>query len=407
MIRLLLPFLLAVSLLLRGQTPYVLLVSFDGFRHDYVERFQLPNFQAFIREGAAADGLIPSFPSKTFPNHYSIVTGLYPGNHGLVDNQFYDPDRGEMYGGRWRSTVEDPYYYGGTPLWKLARQHELKSASYFWVGSELAVDGEHPDYYYLYNDSIEFEQQIDQVITWLRLPAAERPHFITLYFSSPDHESHEFGPVAPETQKTLQRMDSLLGLLMQGVRSTRLPVNVILVSDHGMKEMKLQSETFIFLDELMQLNHPGVRFANGGTQVHLYTSNPQQRDSLFQHLNRQEKHFTVMKREEFPERWHYDHPRSGELLMVVEPGFYFRDRNRSRFVASMPKQEHFGAHGFDPATNEDMRGIFYAQGPNVKSGSRLPAFQNIHIYPLIARMLKMKTPSIDGDEKVLGSIFQE
>ena len=112
-------------------TPYVILVSFDGFRHDYVEQIDAPNFKALMKKGAYAEALIPSFPSKTFPNHYSIVTGLYPGNHGLVDNSFYDPKRNELFELKNRQRATDPYYFGGTPLWQLARRKGLKSASFF------------------------------------------------------------------------------------------------------------------------------------------------------------------------------------------------------------------------------------------------------------------------------------
>jgi alkaline phosphatase D len=389
------------------EKPYVLLVSFDGFRHDYVERFNLPNFKSFIREGSQAKAMIPSFPSKTFPNHYTLVTGLYPGHHGLVDNTFYDPERQEMYRMNARDKVSDPYYYGGTPLWKLAQQHGMKSASYFWVGSEIKEEGQHPDYYFLYDEEVPFEARIDQVADWLTLPAAERPHFITLYFSSPDHESHEYGPLADETRQTLLRMDSLLGYLVAKVRATKLPVNIILVSDHGMKEMEFKSETFIFLDELFDLQHPGINFANGGSQAHLYTSGPLQHDSLYKMLKKKEKYFTVLTQEEFPSSWHYQHLRAGDLMIVADPGFYIREKGRARFEQSMITGKNFGAHGFDPTTEKDMYGIFYAHGPNIRAGITVEPFENVHIYPLIAKILGLTLPEIDGKESVLNALYRK
>ena len=162
----------------QDSAPYVVLVSFDGFRYDYVQRFNLPHFKKFIREGSCAKGLIPSFPSKTFPNHYTLVTGLYPGNHGLVDNHFYDPEMRKQYSMKDRAVAVDPRYYGGTPLWQLAQQQGMRSASYFWVGSEVEIQHKLPDYYLKYDESVADASRVEQTIAWLQLPEKERPHFI-------------------------------------------------------------------------------------------------------------------------------------------------------------------------------------------------------------------------------------
>lgn len=390
-----------------AQTPYVVLVSFDGFRHDYVEQYDLPNFKAFINAGSRAEGLIPSFPSKTFPNHYTIVTGLYPGHHGLVDNQFYDNKRKETYSLSNRKRVTDPYYYGGIPLWTLVQQNGMKSASYFWVGSEIPDDGHHPDYYFPYDESVPFEKRVDKVIEWLRLPEQDRPHFITLYFSSPDHEGHDFGPNSVQANKALQRMDSLLGKLMKGVKSTALPVNIILVSDHGMKELEMKSDTFIFLDELFSLKDSSLKVVNGGTQTHIYTSNSNQTDSLYSILKSRESNYKVFRKSDFKPAWNYDHYRAGNLLILANPGYYIRESGREKYMAKQKQGSKFGVHGYDPDEVEEMRGIFYAQGPNIKSGVVVPAFCNIHIYPLIAEILNLPLPEIDGKREVLQSIYQK
>jgi predicted AlkP superfamily pyrophosphatase or phosphodiesterase len=392
-----------------GQTKddrYVILISFDGFRSDYVERYDLPNFKKFIREGAAATGLIPSFPSKTFPNHYTIVTGLYPGNHGLVDNSFYDPKRREVYGMRIREAVINPAYYGGTPLWQLAKQQGLKSAAYFWVGSELKEEKLHPDYYYDYDQSVPFQKRVDQVIGWLNLPSEDRPRLITLYFSSPDYESHNFGPLSAQTRNMTLSLDSLLGNLMEGVAKSKLPVNVILVSDHGMSQMIEDSDTYIFMDELIQPGHPTVKAANGGTQMHVYTQSAQARDSVYNLLNKKDQDFMVIKREAFPPRWHYDNDRSGDLLVLARPGKYIVAGSREKMHAKMKSGASFGVHGYDPAEVKDMYGIFYANGPNIRPASNVPAFENIHIYPFIAEILQLKVPKIDGKLSVLKPILK-
>jgi predicted AlkP superfamily pyrophosphatase or phosphodiesterase len=386
--------------------PYVILVSFDGFRADYVERFDLKNFKSFIKGGGAAEALIPSFPSKTFPNHYTLVTGLYPGHHGLVDNTFFDPSKNQQYGMRIREAVIDPSYYGGTPLWILARQNNVKSASYFWVGSELKQDALHPDYYLQYDQSVPFEKRVDQVFEWLKLPEAERPHMITLYFSSPDSESHSFGPLAEQTREKLFALDSLLGNFMIRVKETKLPINVVLVSDHGMSELTQNTDTYIMLDDLVKTKKNVVTVVNGGTQAHLYT-NPIKRDSIYSNLKSREKNFKVYKQENFPSAWHYAHERSGDLLIVVDNGRYLMSGTIEKLHESMKPGTSFGAHGYDPYTNKDMYGIFYANGPNIKPGSKIKAVQNIHVYPLVAEILKMKVPQIDGQFKDVKALYKK
>lgn len=398
-------FLAFVSISCFGQRPYVILVSFDGFRHDYVELYDLPNFKKFIKEGSAARALIPSFPSKTFPNHYTIVTGLYPGNHGLVDNTFYDRSRNTVYSMSQRDKVQDPYYYGGQPLWRLVQQHGMKSASYFWVGSEIPMEGLHPDYFYQYDGSVPFDSRVDKVLEWLSLPEIDRPRFITLYFSSPDHEAHEFGPLSPETRNAVHRADSLLGKLMSGLEKIEIPVNVILVSDHGMREMEMKRETFIFLDEVINTTSKKIEVVSSGTQAHIYVANKLQADSLYEEIKQRERNFRILKKSAYKASWHYDHPRTGDLLLVADPGYFFRDGRNNR-VEEEGVVKKFGVHGYDPDVVNDMWGIFYAKGPNVKQGLTIPAFHNVHIYPFIAKILGVPVPNgIDGKEEVLISIY--
>ncbi|MEY4931392.1 MAG: hypothetical protein RI909_2116, partial [Bacteroidota bacterium] len=380
---------------------------FDGFRHDYVKNFNPPHFKKFIATGSGAEAMIPSFPSKTFPNHYTIVTGLNPGNHGLVDNTFYDPTRNVTYGMRKQELVVDPYYYGGVPLWELAKRNGIKSASYFWVGSEMSDEKRRPDYYFPFDDSIDPNIKVDQVITWLTLPESERPHLITLYFSSPDHEGHDFGPHAEQTKQAVLKADSLLNRLMTGIKSTKLPVNVILVSDHGMHELTVKEETYIFIDELIDRKNPSVKLANGGTQTHLYINDPNKRDSVYAVLKKQEGKFTVLKKEEFPSRWHYQHDRIGDLLVEAKPGYSIREGSRERFMKSAKIGSKTGVHGYDPDATTDVRGIFYAQGPNIKSGITVKPFQNIHVYPLVAKILRLPLPAIDGKPEVLNRLYKK
>lgn len=340
------------------KVPYVILVSFDGFRHDYATRFDARHFKAFAANGTQAEGLIPSFPSKTFPSHYTLVTGLYPGHHGLVDNSFYDPLRHEFFGMKMRDKVTDPYYYGGIPLWQLAKRHNVKSASFFWVGSELPSAELYPDYYFRYDESVPDTTRVRLVLQWLSLQPDQRPHFITLYFSSPDHESHVLvqrnrnAPGCAECRYPIIKTHD-------GVAEIKLPVNVILVSDHGMRELTQRSETYIFLDEIMTMDDPAIKISNGGTLTHIYVSNENDRDSLYESLKTKATNFSVYKQDEFPAHWHYKAARSGDLLITAHEGYYIRERNRTKYLKTIKDGSVFGVHGYDPYEVEDMHGIFF------------------------------------------------
>jgi predicted AlkP superfamily pyrophosphatase or phosphodiesterase len=345
--------------------------------------------------------LIPSFPSKTFPNHYTLVTGLYPGNHGLVDNQFYDPAQGKRYGMRDKKVVRDPSFYGGTPLWQLAQQQGLNAASYFWVGSEVSLHGQYPRYYFPYDESVPNEKRIDQTIEWLKLPEAERPHFISLYFSLVDTEGHKSGPKSDALKRTVLKADSLLGVFMTKAKATKLPINVIIVSDHGMYELKQEEKTYIPFFSLVNMKDTSHVFVNGGTQMHIYTKKV---DSLFTVLSNQQKNYKVYRKNDLKASWHYDHERAGDLLLVADPGYYILDQPRREGSWS---NEAFGVHGYDPATVKDMQGIFYAAGPDIKKGSSVQAFENVHVYPLIVEILGLKSPKTDGSLDVLKSILKK
>lgn len=385
----------------KKEVPYVILISFDGFRYDYVSRFNPPFFKEFIKKGVAADGLIPSFPSKTFPNHYTLVTGMYPGHHGLVDNQFYDPSQSKRYTMRDRKAVLDTTFYGGIPLWQLAQRHGMKSASYFWVGSEIPLRGRFPDYYFPYNESVPNIQRVDQAIAWLKLPEKERPHFMSLYFSLVDSEGHKTGPQSSGIKESVLKADSLLAHLVTEVRKIDLPVNIIVVSDHGMFELKQEQGTFIPLFTMIDMNDTSVVVMNGGTQTHIYT---QKTDSVYAALKKQENHFKIYKKAEMPQRWHYDNVRTGDLLIVADPGYYILDQPKS---FGSWNSTAFGVHGYDPLVVKEMQGIFYAMGPNFKKGVRIKAVENIHVYPLIATILGLEISSIDGKLSELEGIYRK
>jgi len=384
--------------------PHVLLVSFDGFRHDYVEKYNATNFKSFVRNGTGTSGLIPSFPSKTFPNHYSIVTGLYPGNHGLVDNNFYDPATRVHYTSKNKKAALDSVFYGGIPIWRLAQQHGLKSASYFWVGSE--ADNRHPDYYYPYDEKIPDGERIAQVLKWLAMPDEQRPRFIALYFSITDDKGHQYGPDSKEIQGAVLHADSLLGQIMDGISKTGLKVNVVVVSDHGMKGVEQKESSYLLLPEILPTLDESTVVVNSGSHVHLYQSDPNKRAALHDYLNKHSQHFKVFLKDEFPEHWHYQSGRVGDIFLSAEAGYYFLDLKRDKLAGFLKPWGWAGVHGYDSRHVPEMKGIFYANGPNIRKGYTLPPFENVHIYPLIARILNLPLPAIDGRAEVLEKVYQ-
>ncbi len=383
------------------------MVSFDGFRHDYVEKYNTPNIKEFIKQGAAAEVMRPSFPSKTFPNHYTLVTGLYPGNHGLVDNTFYDRGRDTFYSIRQRAKVEDSYYYGGLPLWQLVQQNGMKAASYFWVGSEARIEGEFPSYYHRFDDTVPHKNRVNAVFDWLKLPEAERPHLMTIYFSMVDTQGHEYGPNGQKTKEAVMEADSLVGMLVEGLKKIDLPVNVILVSDHGMYEMQNKPEYFIYQEDILAgLPKDDFIFVNNMTHANIFVKNKAKEDSIYNVIKARESHFKVYKKAEIPAKLHFNtHPRIGDLFFVVEPAYSIYSKEA---LAKKPETRAvWGVHGFDPSITPEMGAIFYAKGPNIKAGAKIPAFDNIHVYPFVAAILGITPPKVDGDIKVLEGILKK
>ena len=383
--------------------PIVILISLDGFRYDYVERFQPENLSRFIAEGTSAKGLIPSFPTKTFPNHYTIATGMLPEHHGLGDNAFYEPAKNQVYTMGNRDIVQDGYWYGGTPIWVLAEQQGIKAASYFFVGTEAPIQGVRPSYYYDYDGGVPNLTRIAKVFDWLRLPAAERPRLITLYFSDMDDTGHRYGPNNDlELKKTLNRLDHELGALFEGLESFDLPIHVVLVSDHGMAPVN--KDHLIPLDQLTE--GISARVVNNGALAHLHLEDPKKKKEVIKLLLGRNQHITV---DDLTTTANYSDlaafpQRKGDLLILPKEGYYLADASgmmRYQTNAARFQTETFGEHGFTPRY-EDMRGIFYAKGPQIKEGLKVEPFQNIHIYPLLCHILGLPVPAgIDGKLEVL------
>lgn len=384
--------------------PYVILISLDGFRWDYVDKYKPPHLTEFIEGGVKAQSLIPAFPSKTFPNHYSIATGMYPDNHGIIGNIFYSYEKDATYKLSDRSTVTDGTFYKGTPLWVQANNAGMVTASYFFVGTEANIQGIHPTYYYNYDASVSNETRVDQVIDWLDLPAAERPHFISMYFSDMDNTGHRYGPNNDaELKKSLFALDIVLGDLFKRVKDTELPVQLVIVSDHGMLEVPL--EKYIPTESVK--NDALYTTIDNGTIVSIHPKNDGEIENIFNQLQKKANHFSVYKTKDTP---HFEKtPTSknwGPIQIIPDPGFYFSS-TRSIEARKASSRKVFGHHGFDPKLKE-MHGIFYAQGSAFKEGYTQPSIQNIHVYPLICKLLDMDIPKgIDGELNVVQGVLKE
>ena len=216
---------------------YVILVSFDGFRYDYIERVDTPNFDYIEKGGVKAKSLKPIFPSFTFPNHYSIATGCYVDKHKIIGNEF-NTSLGQ-YSYKNRDTVQDARWYGAEPIWVTAEKNGIITATYFWVGSEAKIGGYYPTYYKYYEFGIDPIVKVNQVIDWLKLPIKQRPKLIYLYFNEPDHAGHEYGTNSEEVNKQIKISDDVLGYLLESIKKLNIydKINIVIVSDHGMVDV--------------------------------------------------------------------------------------------------------------------------------------------------------------------------
>ena len=375
---------------------YVVMVSMDAFRWDYNKIYNTPNLNRLAEDGVKAGRLIPSFPTVTFPNHYTIATGLYPDHHGIVNNNFPAPELGLYYRIGDRTAVENPAFYSGEPIWKTAEDQNIRSASYYWVGSEAPIGGMQPFYWKKFDESVAFGSRIDTVIKWLSYPMEKRPGFVTLYFEEPDAVSHGAGPVSSATGQVVERLDSLIGVLR--LKLSELPysdrINLIVLSDHGMGPVS-PSRYINLLEVVPQRMIAGIFGSNP-----VYTINPAdgKTDSVLALLN-QKKGLKAWRKSEVPDWWHYGtNPRIPEVVVVADSSWSIDTRPDGSRIRG-------GAHGYDNA-NTDMHAIFYAAGPAFKKGYAFDQINNTDIYNLICKILKLKPAPNDGSLQNVNHILK-
>lgn len=381
--------------------PTVILISLDGFRWDYLSKTDTPNLDILVENGVISESLIPVFPSKTFPNHLSIVTGCYPENHGILSNNMYDQEwDAEYYIGENSDPVKDGRWYDAEPIWVTAEKQGKLTGTYFWPGSEAEINGTRPSYYGVYDGNISREDRVQKILEWIDLPKQSRPVFMTLYFSDVDSWGHNIGPDAIGMNSIIEEIDESIGLLVSGLNKREIldNINIIITSDHGMAG--LSRDRVIFLDDYININD--VRMVDW-SPVAMILPEDDSIVSTYSALYDAHPQMSVFKKEDVPARLHFNnHRRIPPIICIAADGWSISDRD---YFDENPYSFTGGTHGYEPI-NKSMHGIFIASGPELKRGLTIESFSSIHIYEVIAHILDIDTPENDASFDSISVMFK-
>ena len=370
-----------------------IVVSLDAFRWDYPTIYNTPWLDSIAANGVAAT-MVPSYPSSTFPNHFTLATGLVPDHHGIVNSQFWAPEKGELFSMGDSATRYNPYYFGGEPIWVTAKKQGVKSASIYWVGSDVAIQGLYPDYYLRWDNEprLTYPQRVEEALRIAKLPESERPSLLMVYFDEPDWTTHHYGPVAEESEAVIEQLDSLMGILYRGLKELDYGVNLIVTSDHGMTE--ISDEKFISIEQTVNPDWVERIVSTNPTSIFCKEGC---RDSLFNQLSKV-KHISVWRKEEVPAHLNYGTSNHlGDIIVAPDLGWQF---------ATTPRGLN-GAHGYD-INEPDMQIIFRACGPDFKRGYTLPhTFSNVDLYSILAELLKIEPAKTDGSLEKVQELFSK
>jgi len=383
----------------KAPPPPLVLISLDGFRWDYVALHpaETPHLQQLIRDGSSARALIPVYPSNTFPNHYSIVTGLYPAHHGIINNEMFDPGSQTFFHYNRPESVHENRWWGGEPIWVTAVKQGHPSASSFWVGSEAEIEGVRPTYWKNYDYKIPFEKRLDELISWLKLPVEQRPAVVTFYFEETNSAGHRFGPDSPELAAAVKLLDDHLGVMQARLKSEGTPVNLVIVSDHGMTNTS--PDRVIVLDDYLDPAFLQVDFFGSAAGLRPLDGNA---PSVVQALSAL-PHAKAYLSKDLPSHFHLtDNVRIPPVWIVPEEGWEIETRAHFKAVRSRYLK---GDHGYDPKL-ESMHGILIANGPSFKRGVAIDPVENVHIYNLLCAALQLTPAANDGDNRLVRAFLQ-
>jgi predicted AlkP superfamily pyrophosphatase or phosphodiesterase len=368
----------------------VVLVSIDGFRSDYLDRPEAGQLRSIARHGVRARSMEPVFPTKTFPNHYTLVTGLYPERHGIVANTMEDSTIGDRFSLSNRTAVGDGRWWGGEPIWVTAQRQGRRAAAFFWPGSEAAIGGMRPTWWTGYDGTVPYQTRVSQVLGWLVLPADSAPAFITLYLEAVDGAGHQYGPEAPQTDSAIARVDSAVGALWNGLaaRGLRNRVNLVIVSDHGMA--RTSPDRVILLDEVLEAGSYRVVDWN---PVAMIVPAPGKEEEVWRRLSGV-PHLTTWRRAEVPPRFRFrDNPRITPLVALADEGYTIT--TRPRHEAAVRTGWPGGMHGYDNRL-PSMGALFIAAGPAFPVGRVVPRLRSVDVYELMAAVLGLRPVPNDG-----------
>ena len=376
----------------------VLLVSLDGFRHDALDRTdaRAPTLRRLASEGVRAERMIPVFPSVTLPNHWSLVTGLHPEEHGITGNQIRDAD-GRLFDGMRKSGDGDPRWWGGEPIWATAERQGLRARTTMWPGSQ-AVPASRS---LRYDADVPYEARVDTALAWLDLPADERPHFVTLYFEAVDSAGHEHGPDAPEVARAIERVDRALARLVAGLDARRAmaTTDLVIVSDHGMTA--LSRDRLVFLDDAIDLGAK-TEHVLWDTPTHVWPREGTDVEDLVARLDALD-HATAFRREDTPGHLHFRHSdRIAPVVVIPDAGWSLTTRDRA---ASDPTFPIAGSHGFD-VRHPDMHALFLAHGPSFRARTRIGPIRTVDVYGVLARALGVEPAPNAGSDELAGRILR-
>ena len=376
--------------------PTVILVALDGFRADYFEKFQPPVLNGMARRGVRAKWLIPAFPTKTFPNHYTIATGLRPENHGIIENNIYDAGFDALFGLSRTEEVRNGRWWLGEPIWATATRQKQIAAAYFFPGTETLIGGARPDYFRNYNGKVPNELRVDTILSYLDLPVEKRPTFLTLYFSDPDDAGHEFSPDSEETRYAVLNTDRLVGRLMDGLKRRGIDerANVIIVSDHGMATVDLRRA--VFLDKFLDTDALAARVLWTDEFVQIFPKSGREAEIVSKLKN--VAHANCWRKSDIPARFSYRaSPRIAPVVCLADEGWMLTNQKRYKERIERADLDQLrGGHGYDNNL-ESMRAAFVAHGAAFKKGFVAEPFENVEIYNLMCAILGLKPAKNDGD----------